>query len=446
MPKLTAKRVAAVSSPGRYGDGDGLYLRVADGGSKQWLFRYIRDKRERQMGLGPVGEPPAGVTLAMARGLAAQASGVLREGRDPLDERGRAKAQAARARKHTFQAMAEAMLDAKAGDWSNAKHGAQWRATLATYAFPIIGALPVAAVDTEAVLSVLRPIWTAKPETASRLRGRIERVLAYAKTLGLREGENPATWRGHLSEALTSPAKAKRAAGSHHQPALPWHQMGAFIAALRTRPGLAARALEFVILTACRTGEVLGARWKEVDMVAGIWTVPANRMKARREHRVPLSEPALALLRRLQPLSTGPDSYVFPGGRRDKPLSQMVMLMLLRRMNPAGGGTSSRERFQWQDRQTEMPITAHGFRSTFRDWAGETTGHPRDVVEAALAHIIAGKTEAAYARGDLFTKRARLMEDWAVYCAGPGACDEAAQIEPGDGEGHGDLEMSRVTS
>lgn len=297
MPKLTTKRVAAVSSSGRYGDGDGLYLRVADGGSKQWLFRYILNKRERQMGLGPVGEPPAGVTLAMARGLAAQARGALREGRDPLNERGRAKAKAARAMAHTFQATAEAMLDAKAGEWSNAKHGAQWRATLATYAFPIIGALPVAAVDTEAVLSVLRPIWTTKPETASRLRGRIERVLAYAKTLGLREGENPATWRGHLSEALTSPAKAKRSAGSHHQPALPWQEVGAFLADLRTRPGLAARALEFTILTACRTGEVLGARWKEVDMDAGIWKVPAERMKARREHRVPLSQPALKLLR-----------------------------------------------------------------------------------------------------------------------------------------------------
>ncbi len=416
MPKLTTKRVAAVSSPGRYGDGDGLYLRVADGGSKQWLFRYILNKRERQMGLGPVGEPPVGVTLAMARGLAAQARGALREGRDPLNERGRAKAKAARAVAYTFQATAEAMLDAKAGEWSNAKHGAQWRATLATYAFPIIGALPVAAVDTEAVLSVLRPIWTTKPETASRLRGRIERVLAYAKTLGLREGENPATWRGHLSEALTSPAKAERSAGSHHQPALPWQEVGAFLADLRTRPGLAARALEFTIFTACRTGEVLGARWKEVDMDAGIWKVPAERMKARREHRVPLSQPALRLLKGLQAMSTGPNSCVFPGAKQDNPLSQMVMLMLLRRMNPGPEDLPHRKPFRWRDARTDLPITPHGFRSTFRDWAGETTGHPRDVVEAALAHVIAGKTEAAYARGDLFAKRALLMADWAAYC------------------------------
>ena len=415
MPKLTTKRVAAVSSPGRYGDGDGLYLRVADGGSKQWLFRYIRDKRERQMGLGPVGEPPAGVTLAMARGLAVQARGELREGCDPLNERGRAKAKAARAIAHTFQTTAEAMLDAKAGEWSNAKHGAQWRATLATYAFPIIGALPVAAVDTEAVLSVLRPIWTAKPETASRLRGRIERVLAYAKTLGLREGENPATWRGHLSEALTSPAKAKRIAGSHHQPALPWQEVGAFLVELRARPGLAARALEFAIYTASRTGEVLGARWKEVDMDAGIWIVPAERMKARREHRVPLAQPASKLLKGLQAMSTGPNSYLFPGAM-GKPLSQMVMLMLLRRMNSGPEDPPHGKPLRWRDARTGLPITTHGFRSTFRDWAGETTGHPRDVIEAALAHVVAGKTEAAYARGDLFAKRALLMKDWAAYC------------------------------
>ncbi len=429
MPKLTVKQVTALSRRGRYGDGDGLYLRVAEGGSKQWLFRYIREGRERQMGLGPVGEPPAGISLAMARTMASEARGLLRQGRDPLIERGHAKTKAARAAAHTFQTVAEEMLDAKIGEWSNDKHRAQWRSTLATYAFPMIGRLPVAAVDTEAVLSVLRPIWAAKPETASRLRGRIERVLAYARTRGLREGENPAAWRGHLSEALTSPARAKRAVGSHHQPALPWQDVGAFMTELRQRDGLAARALEFTILTACRTGEVLGARWKEMDVEAGVWTVPAARMKARREHRVPLSPPALALLHGVRPLSTGPESYVFPGARRGKPLSQMVMLMLLRRMNPACEEAPNVERFRWRDGRTALPITAHGFRSTFRDWAGETTGHPRDVIEAALAHIIAGKTEAAYARGDLFAKRAKLMQDWSDYCIQPVAMEASHHRE-----------------
>lgn len=439
VPKLTVKQVENLKRRGRYGDGDGLYLRVAEGGSKQWLFRYIRDGRERQMGLGPVGEPPAGVSLAMARAMAAEARGVLREGRDPLAERERKKESEARAAEQTFQAVAEALLDDKRGEWSNAKHRAQWRTTLATYAFPAIGSLPVAAVDTRAVLSVLRPIWAAKPETASRLRGRIERVLNYAKTHGLRDSENPAAWRGHLSEVLSSPAKAKRAAGSRHQPALPWRDMGAFMAELRGRAGLAAQALEFTVLTACRTGEVLGARWKEIDLGAEVWTVPAERMKAKLEHRVPLSQPVLELLRRVRPLATGPGDYVFPGARRGAPMSQMVMLMLLRRMNPAREGAYEREgasegeRFRWRDGQTGLPITAHGFRSTFRDWAGETTGYPRDVIELALAHVRADKVEAAYARGDLFDKRARLMRDWSDYCAQPATAHAAAR---GHGPAH----------
>ena len=239
MPKLTVERAENLKRHGRRGDG--LYLRVAEGGSKRWLFRYIRDGRERQMGLGPVGEPPADVSLAMARTMAAAARGVLREGRDPLAEREREKEVEARAAKRTSRAVAEAMLDDKQGEWSNAKHRAQWRTTLATHAFPAIGPLPVAAVDTGAVLSVRRPIWAAKPETASRLRGRIERVLSHAKMHGLRDGENPAAWRGRLAEVLSSPAEAKRAAGSRHQPALPWQDVGAFMAGLRGRAGARAR-------------------------------------------------------------------------------------------------------------------------------------------------------------------------------------------------------------
>jgi integrase len=417
---VAAKHPGTPARPIRLGDGGGLYLQIAPSGSKSWLFRFTLAGKAREMGLGPTGEPPRGVTLAAARLAAAEARGLLRQGVDPIEHRGnslrQAEAERAKAAANTFRSVAETMIGAREAGWRNAKHRQQWRNTLATYAYPLIGEMPVAEVGTEDVLRVLRPIWTEKPETASRIRGRIERVLAYAKAMRLREGENPAVWRGHLSEALASPRQIEGKVPRHH-PALPWQHAPLFMADLRGRNAMAARALEFSILTAARTGEVLSARWREVDLDTAVWIVPAERMKAKREHRVPLSHAALAVLRTVLPLSTGPESHVFPGQQRGHGLSQMALLMLLRRMNLQAEGKPAR----WRDARTSEPITAHGFRSTFRDWCGEASHHPADLAEAALAHITRDKTEAAYARGDLFAKRAALMADWAAYCAKPPA-------------------------
>jgi len=402
------------------GDGGGLYLQIAPGGSKSWLFRFTLAGKAREMGLGSTGEPPRGISLAGARLAAAEARSLLRQGVDPIKHRGnalrRAAAERAKAAANTFRSVAETMIEAREAGWRNHKHRQQWRNTLATYAYPIIGEMPVVKVGTEDVLRVLRPIWTEKPETALRLRGRLERVLAYASAMKLREGENPAVWRGHLSEALASPRRIEGKVPGHH-PALPWQHAPLFMADLRGRDAMAARALEFAILTAARTGEVLGARWREVDLNSAVWIVPAERMKAKREHRVPLSPAALAMLRAVLPLSTGAESHIFPGQQRGHGLSQMALLMLLRRMNAQNEGKPIR----WRDARTGEPITAHGFRSTFRDWCGEASHHPADLAEAALAHVNRDKTEAAYARGDLFAKRAALMADWATYCSKPPA-------------------------
>lgn len=428
MAKLTAKGVSNLKKPGRHPDGDGLYLQVARGGSKQWLFRYKVQGRERQMGLGPAGEPPERVPLSEARRRAAAARARLRDGLDPIE----ARRDAEREREHqrvlaeanTFRTVAEAFLAAREGEWRNSKHRAQWRSTLATYAYPAVGEMPVSAVDTAAVLGVLRPIWHAKPETASRLRGRIENVLDYARTRDLREGDNPARWRGHLAHSLAKPSKLRRV---RHHAALPWRRMGAFMTELRVRPAMAARALEFAILTAARSGEVLGARWREIDLEDGAWTVPGKRMKAGREHRVPLTGAAVALLRAVHPLSRGLDSPVFPGQRPRSSLSGMTLEMLLRRMNREaadgapgekddGDDQASGPRPRWCDRDGRA-ITPHGFRSTFRDWVGEQSQFPADLAEAALAHTVRDKTVAAYARGDLFEKRRQLMEAWTEWCA-----------------------------
>ena len=423
---LTAKAVAAAKHPGtterpiRKGDGGGLYLQVARGGTKSWLFRYTLAGRAREMGMGSAGEPPAGVSLASARDAAAAARGLLRDGCDPIQhreaEQERRVAEQAKAAAHTFKVVAETMMDSREKGWRNEKHRQQWRNTLATYAYPVFGKRPVSGITTDDVLKVLRPIWNEKPETASRVRGRIERVLAYAKAMKLREGENPAVWRGHLSEALASPRRIAGKTPGHHA-ALPWQQAPLFMVALRQRTAPAARALELAILTAARASEVLGARWREIDLDAGLWTVPAERMKATREHRVPLSPAAIAVLRAVQPLFTGADSHVFPGRRRGDGLSQMALLMLLRRMNPATVDQPA----PWRDASTGEAITAHGFRSTFRDWCGEASGHATDLAEAALAHVIRDKTEAAYARGDLYAKRTILMGDWADFCGAPPA-------------------------
>ena len=405
----TVRALVAKGQPGRNADGGNLYLAVTAPSAAKWTFRYMLAGRAREMGLGACDpEGKAGHTLAEARANAEAARKLLRDGADPVEHRKgavRAKAETA-ARAQTFKDVAALHIAAHSEGWRNAKHKAQWLSTLESYAYPTLGSTPVADIATADVLRVLQqrvagkeksaPLWNARPETASRLRGRIEAVLAYAAARGWRDGDNPARWRGHLSAML--PPRAKMAKVQHHA-ALPWHEVGAFMVRLRELRATAARALEYTILTGCRTSEVLGARWSEVDMEAAVWTVPADRMKAGREHSVPLSAGALAVLHGLLPLRPDEgDGYVFPGQKEGKPLSSMAMLMLLRRMDRAD-------------------LTAHGFRSTFRDWTEEATSTPHAVAEAALAHTIGNKVEAAYRRGDLYQKRAQLMQEWADFCA-----------------------------
>ena len=329
--RLTALKVEKAKKPGMYADGGGLYLRVTPEGAKNWVLRYMLDRRPRWMGLGPL----ALYGLQEARAKALDARRKRHEGMDPIDarraERARQRLDAAKA--VTFKQCAEAYINAHRAGWRNGKHAGQWSATLSTYAYPIIGALPVQAVDTGLVLKVLEPIWTTKPETAGRLRGRIESILDSAKVRGYRDGENPARWRGHLDKLLA--ARAKVRAVEHHA-ALPYAELPAFLASLREQEGIAARALEFLILTAARTGEVIGARWSEIDLLDKTWTLPAARMKAHREHRVPLSARALAILDEMRAVRDGNtgDAFVFPGGKAGKPLSNMAFLMLLAAHGP----------------------------------------------------------------------------------------------------------------
>jgi len=421
MPRKAAGLTAAkvrTAKPGRYGDGGGLYLLVRSPDARFWVFRYAMagTGKLRDMGLGKASGPGA-VTLAEARDKAAGLSKLVKAGTDPLEQReadaaaAKAAEQQAIARAKSFRDVADLYLSSHDAGWRNAKHRQQWRNTLATYAYPHMGDLPVADVDTAHVMAALQPIWTAKPETASRVRGRIEAVLDYAKAREWRMGENPARWRGHIANLL--PTRAKVARVEHHA-ALPWREIATFMAKLAAQDGVAALALTFAILTAARTGEVIGAKWSEMDLQAAVWTVPAERMKAGHEHRVPLSEPALAIVRAVAGLRIDPatDSYVFPGGKAGKPLSVMAMEMVLRRME-------------------RRDITVHGFRSAFRDWCSEHVGCPREVAEAALAHTVRDKTEAAYFRADLFERRRRLMDDWAVFCSRPALPAEVVPIRRG---------------
>jgi integrase len=395
--KLTATTVASLNEPGLYGDGLGLWLQVAPVGdrvSKSWIFRFRRDgkRNARYMGLGPTHT----VTLKEARERARIARQLLLDGIDPIEARKqeRAKRRLEAAKAVSFQEACERYIAAHEAGWKNDKHRHQWKATLASV-YPVIGDLPVNAIDTGLVLKVLEPIWKTTPETASGLRGRIERVLSWATTRGYRTGENPARWRGHLDNQL---AKRKGRAVKHH-PAMPFDELPAFMAELRQREFVSARALEYTILTAARTGEVIGATWSEIDMKAKTWTIPAERMKAGKEHRVPLSDRALAILAAL-PREEGND-FVLIGGKAGKPLSNMAMLELMKGMRPK--------------------YVPHGFRSTFRDWCAERTAYPNHVVEKALAHVVADKVEAAYQRSDLFQKRRKLMDDWARFCETPKA-------------------------
>ncbi|MGN5517894.1 integrase arm-type DNA-binding domain-containing protein [Halopseudomonas sp. Lyrl_26] len=396
MGSLTAKSVEKLIrtlDAGMHNDGDGLYLRIRKTGSSSWIYRYRFNSKLRDMGLGSYPE----VSLAEARGLAAEARKLARTGTDPLEERQKQREeleaekirQAAQA--ITFQEVAQDYIEAHRPGWKNVKHAGQWVSTLQTYAYPKIGHLPPSEVSTEHVLEILKPIWTKIPETASRVRNRIELVLDAAKATGLREGENPARWRGHLDKLLPKRSKVSKV---RHHPALPWTEASRFMKELAQQTGLAYRALEMTILTCCRTSEVLGAQWSEIDLKTDTWTIPAERMKADKEHRVPITAQLKSLLEQLPRVDNSP--YLFPGQKKGQPLSNMSMLMGLRRM-----GYSH--------------ITVHGFRSTFRDWAGENTAHPRDVCEQALAHTLDSAVESAYRRGDMFEKRQKLMEDWANY-------------------------------
>ena len=414
MPKLTAARVRTETQPGRHNDGDGLYLFVRSGGSKSWVLRYRDGQRLRDMGLGAYPE----VSLAEARERARKARENRRDGVDPIASRRaqrRAREQAAAdADALAFQAVAERYIGRHEGSWRNAKHRAQWRSTLTSYVYPVIGKLHVAEIGRPDVLRVLEPIWSRVPETATRVRGRIETILDFAAARGWRDASNPARWRD-LRHDLPAASKLRP---ERNQAALPWEKAPAFMAALRRLPGTSARALELLVLTATRTSEVLEARWREVDLEAAVWTVPAIRMKAGKAHRVPLSQQAVSVLRLMQPLATGPDDYLFPGQKPRRPLSAMALLMLLRRMQ--GSGRNPR----WRDAEGR-PITAHGFRATFRTWAGDATTTPREVVEAALAHTLKDKAEAAYVRTDLLERRRPLMDAWSEHCGGGRMVDPA---------------------
>jgi integrase len=404
--KLTALKVDKENRPGMHGDGGGLYLRVTPDGAKNWVFRFMLNGRARWMGMGPLHT----ISLAEARKRAGEHRLRRHDGIDPIEarraERLQARLDAAMA--VTFKECSEAYIKAHRAGWRNGKHAAQWEATLATYAEPVIGKLSVQAIDTALVLKALEPIWTAKPETAGRVRGRIEAVLDWATAREYRRGENPARWRGHLDKLLPARGKVRRV---EHHAALPYGELPSFLVALREQDGISARALEFAILTAARTGETIGTRWNEFDLLDKTWTVPAGRMKAGREHRVPLSARTLVILEEMRAHRSADDGFVFPGGKPGKPLSNMAFLMLLRRM-------------QRDD------LTAHGFRATFKTWASERTGFQSEIVEVALAHTVGSKVERVYQRGDMFEKRRRLMQQWAMFCTTEPTQETSSNVAP----------------
>jgi integrase len=388
--KISATKVATLKEPGRYAVGDGVYLQITGDSGRSWIFRYQRAGKARHMGLGPTDL----LSLKEARDRATEARKLLLDGIDPIEARNlrRTQQRMKDAKAITFRTCAEQYIADNKVAWRNEKHRAQWKSTLDTYAYPVIGALSVGDVDTGLVLKVLRPIWSEKPETAGRVRGRIETILDWAKAQGFREGENPARWRGHLESVL--PAKAKVAKVQHHK-AMPYADLAAFMAKLRRNESMSAKALEFTILTAARTGETIGATRSEIDMVQKVWIIPGSRMKASKDHRVPLCARAIEIIESLK----HNQEFLFPGANLNRPLSNMAMLEMLRGMTGNG-------------------ITVHGFRSTFMDWGHEVTHYPKEMLDIALAHTVDDKVEAAYRRGDMFEKRRKLMADWASYCAG----------------------------
>lgn len=389
LQRLSALTVDRAKAPGYLHDGGGLYLQVTSAGRKSWIFRYSLAGRRPEMGLGPYPE----ISLAAARTAAAGARSLVKAGKDPIRERDAEieRQRLERARGVTWGEALPQFLAAHEGTWRNAKHRQQWRNTLDTYASPILGRLKMSAIDTAEVTKVLDPIWHTLPETASRVRGRIERVWDWAKVKGYCAGENPARWRGHLDKVYPAPGKVRKV---KHHAAVAIDALPATYGRLTQSDGMAALALRFVILTAARAGEVTGAKWPEIDLEGKIWTVPPERMKARREHRVPLSSEAVAILTQQRECMHG--DYVFPGWRDGRPLS---IASLTKALKTAGRGSA----------------TVHGFRSTFKDWASERTETPNEVTEMALAHVIEDKVEAAYRRGELMTKRALLMGRWATF-------------------------------
>lgn len=408
--RLTDRQVKSASKP--LGDGGGLWV-YPRGNARVWIYRYSVAGKQTEMGLG--GYPT--VSLAEARQKATEARALRKQGIDPLEHRKQqeATAEATGSGIPTFTQVAAAYIRAHRRSWQNPKHQRQWVSTLKRYARPAIGNLPVDQVSTEHVLGILSPIWQSKTETASRVQGRVESVLDYAAARKWRDPLNPCRWKGHLDSILPSPAKVKRAANGgvvRHQPALDYRVVPEFMVDLRKLGSISALALEFAILNASRTSEVIKAQWSEVDLESALWNIPPERMKARRPHRVPLTAPVLAILEAVPRVSGNP--YIFPGARQGKPLSNMALLQVMRGLGHGVGG----------DKSDAVP---HGFRSSFRDWCGEVSSFPSNVAEAALAHVIGDKTEAAYMRGDLFEKRRRLMEQWAQWC-GKGAVNNVVSI------------------
>ncbi len=398
--RLNPRKVATATT-GKYEDGGGLRLVVSNTGAKKWIFRFtIRGKR-REMGLGSYPD----VELGEARAKAAEFRRLAKEGVDPIENR-----RAAPEAIPTFTSCAARYVRAHRRGWKNAKHARQWVSTLKTYVRPVIGQRPVDSIQTEDVLKVLSPIWTSKTETAKRVQGRIESILDFASAHKYRNPSNPARWRGHLDKLLAKPARIKTV---RHHPAMPYEELPAFLRKLSANESTSSKALQLLILTATRTSEVLKTEWSEIDFKTRIWTVPASRMKTRREHRIPLQNVALGLLEGMPKVEGNP--FVFAGARYARPLSNMALLQLMRGMGFGVDGT----------RGNYVP---HGFRSSFRDWSGEVSSFPRDVAEMALAHTIENKVEAAYRRGDLFEKRRKMMDAWANYLQRPADSDNVVGI------------------
>lgn len=393
----TPGKLAAVAlkhlKDGSHADGGNLYL-VVRGNSKSWVFRFTSPSGERRrMGLGPL----HAVSLSEARKRAAELREQLRHPANPSDpllarQEAKLALRLGRRRSKTFRDCATAYIEAHQAEWKNSKHTQQWTNTLAQYAYPVVGDIPASEIDEALILNVLTPIWSEKTETAKRLRGRIEAVLDWATFNKFREGENPARWKGHLEHSLAKPSKLAKV---KHHAALPYQDLPAFMQKLASRSGMGARALEFLILTACRSGEVRGARWNEIDLTHQLWVIPGHRMKMRQEHRVPLSEAVVELLSRL-PQINGSD-LIFPSAKTTTPLSNMTLTAALRRCEIGD-------------------FTVHGFRSSFRDWLAERTDYPNEACELALAHSVSNKVEAAYRRGDMLDKRFAMMKDWSIYC------------------------------